>query len=260
MAIILVIYRNDTVRIKISKMPEIPQYDPEKNKLPKLPEKSAEDKERAQAILQELYDTYPEPGTALHHRNAFELLIATILSAQCTDERVNKVTPGLFEKYPDPQAFVDAPIEDIQEEIRSTGFFKNKAKAIKESSKTLVEEFGGEVPPNMDDLLKLRGVARKTASVVLGNVYGMNVGIVVDTHVKRISYRFGLTENQKNPDKIEKELMALFPQESWTDLPHMLIDHGRNVCKARIKEPPEHPLCEKYGVNCECRVMRAQQE
>lgn len=232
----------------------------EKNKLPKLPEKDKEEKERARSILQELYNHYPEPTTALNYRNAYELMVATILSAQCTDERVNKVTAELFDIYPDAKSMAEAPIEEIEELVRSTGFYRNKAKAIKESSQVLVDEYDGNVPDTMEDLLNLRGVARKTANVVLGNAFDTNVGVVVDTHVKRISYRFGLTEHKKNPDKVEKDLMALFPRESWTNLAHLMINHGRNACKARFKNPPDHPLCKKYGVNCECQVMRAQQE
>lgn len=232
----------------------------EKNKLPKLPKKSKKEKERALEILNELYKHYPNPHCELNHRNPFELLIATILSAQCTDVRVNKTTPALFESYPTPELMKDAPLEELQELVRSTGFYKNKAKALKESSRIIVEEFDGEVPQNMEDLLKLRGAARKTANVVLGNAFGINVGVVVDTHVKRFANRFGLTKEKKNTNKIEKDLMALFPRDSWTDLSHLMIHHGRGPCKARISEPPDHPLCKKYGVHCECQKMRKAEE
>lgn len=228
----------------------------DKNKLPKLPRKSKKQRERALEILNELYKYYPNPHCELDHRNPFELLIATILSAQCTDVRVNKTTPALFETYPTPELMKDAPLEELEELVKSTGFYRNKAKSLKETSRILVEEFDGEVPQNMKDLLKLRGAARKTANVVLGNAFGINVGVVVDTHVKRFSNRFGLTKEKKNTNKIEKDLMALFPRESWTDLSHLMIHHGRGPCKARISEAPDHPLCKNYGINCECQKMR----
>ncbi|WP_103664360.1 endonuclease III [Gracilimonas amylolytica] len=228
----------------------------DKNKLPKLPRKTKAQKERALEILSELYKYYPNPHCELDHRNPFELLIATILSAQCTDVRVNKTTPALFETYPTPELMKDAPLEELEELVRSTGFYRNKAKSLKETSQILVEEFDGKVPQNMNDLLKLRGAARKTANVVLGNAFGINVGVVVDTHVKRFSNRFGLTKEKKNTNKIEKDLMALFPRESWTDLSHLMIHHGRGPCKARISEAPDHPLCKNYGINCECQKMR----
>jgi endonuclease-3 len=222
----------------------------------KLPRKSKQQKERAANILEELYQHYPNPHCELDHRNAFELLIATILSAQCTDVRVNKVTPALFETYPTPELMAEAPLEELEELVRTTGFYRNKALSLKETSKTLVEEFDGEVPQTMDKLLTLRGAARKTANVVLGNAFKINEGVVVDTHVKRISNRFGLTREKKNTDKIERDLMALFPRENWTDLSHLLIHHGRNACKARLSSAPDHPMCKKYGRNCECKKMR----
>ena len=224
--------------------------------LPKLPEKTEAERNRAHEILDTLYEHYPNPHCALDHRNPFELLCATILSAQCTDVRVNKTTPDLFEAYPTPELMAEAPDEELQELVRSTGFYRNKAKALKQSSQTLVEKHDGEIPQKMDDLLELHGVARKTANVVLGNAFNINVGVVVDTHVRRFSNRYGLTEHEKNTDKIERDLMALFPRESWTDLSHLMIHHGRNACKARISEPPEHPLCEQYGIHCECQEMR----
>lgn len=226
----------------------------------KLPKKSKQQKERASEILEELYNHYPNPHCELNHRNPFELLIATILSAQCTDVRVNKVTPALFEAYPTPEAMAEAPIEELQELVRTTGFYRNKAQSLKESSQTIIDNFDGEVPQTMDELLTLRGAARKTANVVLGNAFKINAGVVVDTHVKRISNRLGLTKEKKNTNKIEKDLMALFPQENWTDLSHLLIHHGRNACKARLSSPPEHPICIKYGKKCECWNMRGQKE
>lgn len=224
--------------------------------LPKLPEKTQEEKEHAKVILNALFEHYPNPHCALDHRNPFELLCATILSAQCTDVRVNKVTPQLFEDYPTPEAMAEAPVQELEELVRSTGFYRNKAKALKQSSRIIVEKHGGTVPKKMDDLLELYGVARKTANVVLGNAYDINVGVVVDTHVRRFANRYGLTEEEKNTDKIEKDLMALFPREHWTDLSHLIIHHGRNACKARISTPPDHPVCKKYGINCDCQIMR----
>lgn len=224
----------------------------------KLPQKTEQQKERALELYNELLKYYPDPRCELDHRNPFELLIATILSAQCTDVRVNKVTPDLFEAYPTPEAMSKAELEDLEELVRSTGFYRNKAKSLKESSTIIVEEFDGEVPQTMKELLTLRGAARKTANVVLGNAFGKNEGVVVDTHVKRLSNRFGLTKEKKNTNKIERDLMALFPQETWTNLSHLFIHHGRNACKARISEPPDHPVCIKYGKKCECWKMRGQ--
>ena len=223
----------------------------------KLPRKTKQQKQRAQEILEYLYQYYPNPHCELDHRNAFELLIATILSAQCTDVRVNLVTPALFETYPTPELMANAPIEELEELVRTTGFYKNKAKSLKETSTRIVEVYDGEVPKTMPELLTLRGAARKTANVVLGNAFNINVGVVVDTHVKRISNRFGFTREKNNTDKIERDLMALFPQENWADLSHLLIHHGRNACKARISKAPDHPLCINYGKNCECQKMRA---
>lgn len=209
---------------------------------------------RARQLLEELYRHYPEPQCALEHNNAYELLIATILSAQSTDERVNKVTPELFRHYPEPASLAGAPLPEIEELVKTTGFYRNKAKALKEASEKIVRDFNGEVPDTMEDLLSLRGVARKTANVVLGNAFGKNEGIVVDTHVRRLSQRFGLTEHD-NPDKIEKDLMALFPRQHWTNISHLFILHGRNACKARISSPPDHPVCSNFGVSCPCRSM-----
>jgi len=227
--------------------------------LKKPPRKTKKQKDRAQEILKELYTYYPNPECELDHSNPFELLIATILSAQCTDVRVNKVTPALFDTYPTPELMAQAPIEELEELVRTTGFFRNKAKSLKETSTILMEEFNGEVPKNMDDLLTLRGAARKTANVVLGNAFGINEGVVVDTHVKRFSNRFGLTRHKTNTDKIERDLMALFPQENWTDLSHLMIHHGRGPCKARISSAPDHPLCVKYGNKCKCQNMRKEE-
>ena len=222
----------------------------------KLPRKTKAQKERAAELLAALYRRYPDPHCELVHRNAFELLCATILSAQCTDIRVNMVTPALFEAYPTPQAMAEAPLEELEELVRTTGFYRNKARSLKEASRTLVDVFDGEVPRTMQELLTLRGAARKTANVVLGNAFGINVGVVVDTHVQRLAWRFGLTSSKGNVVRIEKDLMALFPQETWTDLSHLLIHHGRAACKARISRPPDDDICRTYGVNCECRKLR----
>lgn len=183
-----------------------------------------------------LRQAHPDAECALHHTNAFELLCATILSAQCTDERVNQVTPALFACYPTPEAMAAADRAELEEIIRSTGFFRNKAKSLQESSAAICENFGGEVPREMDDLLSLHGVARKTANVVRGVCFGLADGVVVDTHVKRLSQRLGLVESS-TPEKIERELMTLVPQEDWIDISHLLIFHGRRVCNAR------KPLC-----------------
>jgi len=182
-------------------------------------------------IFSRLSAAYPAAHCALNYTNPRELLIATILSAQCTDKRVNLVTPGLFKKYPTAQAFADADLEELKNDIRSTGFFNNKAKTIKAAMQSVVEKFGGEVPGTMDELLQLEGVGRKTANVVLGNAFGVP-GVVVDTHVKRLANLLGLTKNT-DPEKIEQDLMQQFPKEQWTMLGHLQIEHGRQVCIAR---------------------------
>jgi endonuclease-3 len=222
--------------------------------MPRLASKQKR-KEIASELLQKLYEYYPNPHCELNYTNAFELLIATILSAQCTDVRVNMVTETLFRKYPSPQHFADADLAELEQDVKPTGFYRNKAKSIQETSKRILEVYGGEVPQTMDELLTLRGAARKTANVVLGNAFGINVGVVVDTHVRRLSNRFGLT-NKQDPVKIEKDLMELFPQEEWTNISHLMILHGRAACKARFSKAPDHEICENYGVNCECQGKR----
>ncbi len=187
---------------------------------------------RLPEILRLLHAEYPDAACALDHRSALELLVATILSAQCTDERVNKVTPALFARYPDALALAEADRTELEEMIHSTGFYRNKAKNIQEACRRLVTVYDGQVPANMADLLTLPGVARKTANVVLGTSYRIADGVVVDTHVKRLSERLGLTA-QSDPEKIERDLMALAPQDDWIDLSHLLIFHGRRVCDAR---------------------------
>ena len=183
-------------------------------------------------IIRLLEQEYGEAECALHHEDAYQLLVATILSAQCTDARVNMVTPALFRRFPDPHALAQAELDELQEIIRSTGFFRNKARSLQGSGRRLVDEFDGEVPSNMPDLLKLPGVARKTANVVLGTAYGIASGVVVDTHVGRLSRRLGLT-HQKTPVKVEKDLMGMIPREEWINFAHRLIHHGRRVCQSR---------------------------
>jgi endonuclease-3 len=190
------------------------------------------DPRRVRKILDGLDKAFPAATCALHHDDAFQLLIATILSAQCTDERVNKVTPDLFRKYPTPKDFAVADPRELEQDIRSTGFYRNKAKSILGSSKRIVEEFGGKVPRTMQEMLTLSGVARKTANVVLGTAFGIASGVVVDTHVQRISQRLDLTKNT-DPKKIEQDLMQAVPEDRWILFSHQLILHGRRVCQAR---------------------------
>lgn len=194
-------------------------------------EKKAERKARVEEVIERLWKEYPDATTSLQHETPYELLVATILSAQCTDERVNMVTPELFQRYPTPEELAGARTEDVEEIIRSTGFFRQKTKSLLGMAESVVENHGGVVPDTMKELTKLRGVGRKTANVVLGNAFGKDEGVVVDTHVKRLSGRLGLTR-ETTPEKIEQDLMALVPEESWTDLPHLFIFHGRAVCKA----------------------------
>ena len=196
------------------------------------------DQRRVPTILRRLQKAYPDAECALHHRNAYELLVATILSAQCTDETVNKVTPALFARYPTPQRLAAAKRADVERLVHATGFFRNKAKNIQGAAQTLVADFGGEVPRDMDDLLSLPGVARKTANVVRGVCFGLADGIVVDTHVRRLSQRLGLTQND-DPAKIEQDLMQVIPKSKWIVFAHQLIWHGRRVCLAK------KPKCEE---------------
>ena len=189
-------------------------------------------KKRTARITTALKKIYPHAKTALHHRNPLQLLVATILSAQCTDVRVNIVTKDLFKKYKSAGDYAKARQEVFEQEIRTTGFYHNKAKNIIATAKKLIDDFGGKVPDNMEDLLSLPGVARKTANVVLGNAFGKNEGIAVDTHVRRLSQRLGLSKH-KDPVKIEKDLMELVPRKDWAVFSHLLIFHGRRVCTAR---------------------------
>ncbi|MCC6346720.1 MAG: endonuclease III [Nitrospirales bacterium] len=190
-------------------------------------------------ILKRLKKEYPEPRTALRFSTPFELLVATILSAQTTDVHVNKVTPGLFAKYRSVREYADAVIEALQKEMSSINFYRTKAKNIQAAAKVVQEKFGGEVPRNMEDLVSLPGVARKTANVLLNGAFGINEGIAVDTHVKRLADRLGLTE-QGDPAKIERDLMAITPQREWGNLSHLLIFHGRRICTAK---KPLHDRC-----------------
>jgi len=214
-------------------------------KAAKLARAAGTDPKRVAAILAKLDEAYPNATCELNHRNAFELLIATILSAQCTDVRVNQVTETLFKKYPDAKAFAYATPSEMEQEIRPTGFFRNKTKSVMGASKGILDNFGGEVPRTMEEILTLPGVARKTANVVLGTAYGIPSGIVVDTHVQRIANRLDLTRNE-DPKKIEQDLMQVIPKDKWIQFSHQIIWHGRRVCQARKPKCTEcnmEPLC-----------------
>lgn len=202
-------------------------------------------KKRTAEVIKRLKKAYPDAHCALVHSNPFELMIATILSAQCTDERVNIVTADLFRKYRSPQDLANADQRELEKDIHSTGFFRNKAKNIKAASRRIIDVYGGKVPQTMDDLLTLGGVARKTANVVLGNAFGIASGIVVDTHVSRLSQRLGLT-TQTTPEKIEKDLTVLVPKKDWVMFSHWLIFHGRQVCNAR------KPKCDQCCLADQC--------
>ncbi|MDR1684051.1 MAG: endonuclease III [Elusimicrobiota bacterium] len=202
-------------------------------------------KEFLPRLIKDLKSLYPQNKTALRYSGPFQLLAAVILSAQCTDARVNMVTPVLFQKYPTPDKMAAADIKDIENIIRSTGFYRSKAKSISESSKALIKNFGGQVPGNMRDLLTLRGVARKTANVVLADYFGVAQGVVVDTHVKRLAYRMGLTKNAE-PVKTERDLMRLFDKKYWIFLGNALVWHGRKLCPARA------PKCAQCKLNSYC--------
>jgi len=212
-------------------------------------EPTTERERRARAIVKGLRSLYPDADCALEHQSALELLVATILSAQSTDANVNRVTPDLFETYPDAKAFADADREDLEEAIRSTGFFRQKSKNIQAACRRIVEEYDGEVPDEMEELVTLPGVARKTANVILGTCFEKNEGIVVDTHVGRLAHRMDLTwssKDAKDAGKIERDLMQLVPRDDWTFFGHAMIRHGRQVCKAR------KPACEDCAVSDPC--------
>lgn len=201
-------------------------------------DQDSDEKQRTRKIIRLLRRQYPDAHCSLNHSTPLELLLATILSAQCTDERVNMVTADLFRKYRSAQDYLNVPLEELEQDIRSTGFFHNKAKSIQGTCRMITERFGGRVPDRFEDLLELPGVARKTANVVMGNAFGVASGVVVDTHVSRLSQRLGLTEHD-NPEKIERDLAELVPKKDWVDFSHLLIYHGRNVCKARLPQCSE---------------------
>ena len=211
----------------------------------KRPKNAAERSRRVAEILQRLERMYPGATCALHHRDAWELLVATILSAQCTDKRVNEVTPGLFAKYPTPRDFAAARPEVLAQDIRSTGFFNNKSKSIVGAAQKVVNEFGGKVPQSMEEMLTIPGAARKTANVVLGTAYGIASGVVVDTHVQRIAGRLDLTKGT-DPKKIEQDLMKIIPRDRWILFSHQIILHGRALCVAR------NPKCAQCLLNDIC--------
>ena len=205
---------------------------------------------RTKEVIKRLKRAYPDAHCALNHTNAFELLIATILSAQCTDARVNIVTADLFRKYRGPADYLKVAQTELERDIHSTGFFRNKSKNIQAACKRIIDEYNGEVPRTMPEMLSLGGVARKTANVVLGNAFGIASGVVVDTHVARLSLRLGLTANT-NPEKIEQDLQQLVPKRDWIIFPHLMISHGRTICIARKPKCLECPLnniCPKIGV------------
>jgi endonuclease-3 len=213
-------------------------------------ETTAQKSVRVVEILKRLRRARPGAKIELNHSNALELLVATILAAQCTDKRVNEVTKMLFKKYPDAMAYASADRAVFEQEIKSTGFFRNKTKSIIAACQKIVADYGGEVPATMDELLTLPGVARKTANVVLGNVFGIPSGIVVDTHIQRVAHRLGLT-SAKTPEQIEQDLMALLPKREWIEFSTQVVLHGRYVCTARNPDCPHcpvEPLCPKIGL------------
>ncbi|HJS25680.1 MAG TPA: endonuclease III [Actinomycetota bacterium] len=211
----------------------------------RTPTRDASIEERAPEIVRILSETYPDARVALNFSNALEMLVATILSAQCTDEKVNEVTATLFRKYRTPSDYLKVPGDELKADIKPTGFFNQKAISIREACRRIVEAYDGEVPDTMEDLVTLRGVARKTANIVLGNAFGIVEGIAVDTHVKRLANLLGFSE-QSDPDKIEQDLMRLIPRERWFDFTYVLIDHGRAICVAR------KPKCDACPVNHLC--------
>jgi len=202
-------------------------------------------KTRTRDVIRRLKRAYPDAKCSLNHSNPFELLVATILSAQCTDERVNIVTADLFRKYKKPEDYLKVSPRELEKDIQSTGFFRNKTKSIQGTSKVLTEQYGGTVPHTMEELLELPGVARKTANVVLGNAFEIKSGVVVDTHVTRLSRRLGFTQ-QKTAEKIEQDLVQMVPKKDWVIFSHLLIAHGRKICKAR------NPLCDQCPVEKQC--------
>ncbi|MFT3685669.1 MAG: endonuclease III [Phycisphaerales bacterium] len=219
-----------------------------------LPKTTAPQRARAEKLLAELRRFYPNAHCELVYTSPHELLVATILSAQATDASVNKATPALFKAFPTPADYANATPQQIEPYIKSIGLYRNKAKHIHAAMKDIVEKFGGQVPRTMDELLTLRGVARKTAGVVLGNAFNINMNVVVDTHVHRLSQRLALVPDGANVQQTERHLMALFPRDSWCELSHLLIFHGRYTCKARGVQCCQHPVCTDFGQRCELRV------
>ncbi len=218
----------------------------EENRITMPKRESSDDlKARTRVIIRKLKRAYPDAKCSLNHSNPFELLVATILSAQCTDERVNIVTADLFRKYTKPEDYLKVSPRELEKDIQSTGFFRNKTKSIQGTSKVLTEEYGGQVPHTMEELLELPGVARKTANVVLGNAFDIKAGVVVDTHVTRLSHRLGLTQ-EKTAEKIERDLIPIVPKKDWVIFPHLMIYHGRKICKAR------NPLCAECTIEKLC--------
>ena len=216
----------------------------------KVKKPAAKAAQAAGKVLAGLKKLYSDAECELNFKNPYELLLSVILSAQCTDKRVNQVAPALFKRFPDFKAMAQADILELEKLIHSTGFYRSKARSILETSRAIMERFGGEVPRRMEDLLTLRGVARKTANVILGTAYGISSGIVVDTHMKRVSYRLGLT-NQKDPVKVERDLVELIPQKDWIYFGHGMIWHGRRLCHARSPrcgECPFRTFCPQRGV------------
>jgi endonuclease-3 len=220
------------------------------DRMPRRRSPSADPKVQAGRVVRELVKLYPEVRCALDHRNAFELLVATVLSAQCTDERVNKVTPALFARFPDPPALARADLAEVESLVYTTGFFRAKARNLIALSQGLVERHGGKVPADLEALTNLPGVGRKTANVVLGNAFAIASGVVVDTHVKRLAFRLGLTARTE-PEVIERELNLLLPRKHWIDFSHRLIAHGRSTCDAlrpRCAACPLRDLCPRQGL------------
>lgn len=207
--------------------------------------KMKDSRERIQKIIKILRNQYPHSQTALYFKTPLQILIATILSAQSTDEKVNQITPSLFQKYRTAHDFAEASPSELEKEIRSTGFYRNKAKSVIKACQMIAEDYDGKVPETMEELIKLPGVARKTANIVLSSAFHKAEGIAVDTHVKRLSSRLGLS-SEKNPDKIEKDLMEIVPQKDWLDFNYLLVNHGRKVCQAK------KPQCPQCGINYLC--------
>jgi endonuclease-3 len=230
-------------RVRAAKQPALPHL------RERWPRNEQERKALATEIYRRLSATYPDAHCALDHEDPYQLLVATILSAQCTDKRVNMVTPDLFKRYPGAPALADAKPDELEEAIKSTGFFRNKTKSLLGMAHALVERHGGDVPDSMEELTELPGVGRKTANVILGNAFNKNLGIVVDTHVTRLSNRLGLTR-ETDAVRIEDDLMPLFPREQWTMVSHLLIEHGRQICIARA------PRCEVCPLNDICPSSR----